>query len=80
MDAAHPASQLALARLIFLSRWLQAPLHLGLIVAQSVYGSSKESKVMLLQVVIHLTFVLSAVALAGSGRIVYRKDEAPAPA
>ena len=30
-------SQNALASLIFLSRWLQAPLYLGLIVAQGVY-------------------------------------------
>ncbi len=30
-------SQSALASLIFLSRWLQAPLYLGLIVAQGVY-------------------------------------------
>jgi uncharacterized protein (TIGR00645 family) len=34
---AHTRSQNALASLIFLSRWLQAPLYLGLIVAQGVY-------------------------------------------
>ena len=32
-----PASQLALGRLIFFSRWLQAPLYVGLILAQMVY-------------------------------------------
>jgi uncharacterized protein (TIGR00645 family) len=37
LTATRPASQAALARLIFLSRWLQAPLYVGLIVAQCVY-------------------------------------------
>ena len=47
----------ALASLIFLSRWLQAPLYLGLIVAQGVY-------------VYHfLTFVASALLLAWTDRI-----------
>jgi uncharacterized protein (TIGR00645 family) len=32
-----PASQVALGKLIFLSRWLQAPLYVGLILAQMVY-------------------------------------------
>ena len=32
-----PASQLALGQLIFFSRWLQAPLYVGLILAQMVY-------------------------------------------
>lgn len=32
-----PRSQASLSSLIFLSRWLQAPLYLGLIVAQMVY-------------------------------------------
>ena len=32
-----PSSQRALGSLIFLSRWLQAPLYIGLIVAQGVY-------------------------------------------
>lgn len=32
-----PSSYNALGKLIFLSRWLQAPLYLGLIVAQAVY-------------------------------------------
>jgi uncharacterized protein (TIGR00645 family) len=41
-------------------------------------AESKESQVMLWQVVIHLTFVLSAVALAGIERIAYRKEEAAA--
>jgi uncharacterized protein (TIGR00645 family) len=34
---ARPVSRSAMASLIFLSRWLQAPLYLGLIVAQGVY-------------------------------------------
>ena len=34
---AHHIQQHSLGRLIFLSRWLQAPLYLGLIVAQGVY-------------------------------------------
>ncbi len=33
----NPGSRNALASLIFLSRWLQAPLYFGLIVAQGVY-------------------------------------------
>ena len=33
----NQSSQRALGSLIFLSRWLQAPLYLGLIVAQGVY-------------------------------------------
>ena len=32
-----PQSKSALASLIFLSRWLQAPLYFGLIVTQAVY-------------------------------------------
>jgi uncharacterized protein (TIGR00645 family) len=35
--SSRPVSQHSLSRLIFLSRWLQAPLYLGLIVAQVVY-------------------------------------------
>lgn len=34
---ATPASQVALGNLIFFSRWLQAPLYVGLILAQMVY-------------------------------------------
>ena len=37
MDTPRSAGQLTLGSLIFLSRWLQAPLYLGLIVAQGVY-------------------------------------------
>jgi uncharacterized protein (TIGR00645 family) len=37
MDPRHPQSKRALGSLIFLSRWLQAPLYLGLIIAQTVY-------------------------------------------
>jgi uncharacterized protein (TIGR00645 family) len=37
IDAGSPQSKRALGSLIFLSRWLQAPLYLGLIVAQAVY-------------------------------------------
>ena len=37
MNAIAPSSQRTLGSLIFLSRWLQAPLYLGLIVAQGVY-------------------------------------------
>ena len=37
MKAPRTRSQNALANLIFLSRWLQAPLYFGLIVAQGVY-------------------------------------------
>jgi uncharacterized protein (TIGR00645 family) len=33
----HPQSKRTLASFIFLSRWFQAPLYLGLIVAQAVY-------------------------------------------
>ena len=36
-DTKPPQSKRALGSLIFLSRWLQAPLYLGLIVAQAVY-------------------------------------------
>ncbi len=36
-DLPKPSSQRALGSFIFLSRWLQAPLYLGLIVAQGVY-------------------------------------------
>ena len=36
-DFTRTRSQNALGNLIFLSRWLQAPLYLGLIVAQGVY-------------------------------------------
>ena len=36
-ELSRTRSQSALASLIFLSRWLQAPLYLGLIVAQGVY-------------------------------------------
>jgi uncharacterized protein (TIGR00645 family) len=36
-DANPPQSKRALASFIFLSRWLQAPLYVGLIVAQAVY-------------------------------------------
>ncbi len=36
-DRPQPASLRALGSLIFFSRWLQAPLYLGLIVAQAVY-------------------------------------------
>jgi uncharacterized protein (TIGR00645 family) len=37
MNTATPKSKYTLASFIFLSRWLQAPLYLGLIVAQAVY-------------------------------------------
>src|SRR6186713_671808 len=37
IDAKPPQSKRALGSFIFLSRWLQAPLYLGLIVAQAVY-------------------------------------------
>jgi uncharacterized protein (TIGR00645 family) len=37
IESPRTQSQNALAHLIFLSRWLQAPLYLGLIVAQGVY-------------------------------------------
>ena len=36
-DRSTPQSKRALGSLIFLSRWLQAPLYVGLIVAQGVY-------------------------------------------
>lgn len=36
-DSPRPKSQRALASIIFLSRWLQAPLYLGLILAQAAY-------------------------------------------
>jgi uncharacterized membrane protein YqhA len=42
-------------QLIFASRWLQLPLYLGLIVAQ---------------VGIHITFLLSAMAVAAADRII----------
>jgi uncharacterized protein (TIGR00645 family) len=37
LDSNAPQSKRTLASFIFLSRWLQAPLYLGLIVAQAVY-------------------------------------------
>jgi uncharacterized protein (TIGR00645 family) len=37
VNETRPASQRALARIIFLSRWLQAPLYVGLIAAQVIY-------------------------------------------
>ncbi len=37
MSSSAPKSQRSLSNLIFLSRWLQAPLYFGLIVAQVVY-------------------------------------------
>jgi uncharacterized protein (TIGR00645 family) len=36
-SSSAPRSQRSLSQLIFLSRWLQAPLYLGLIIAQTVY-------------------------------------------
>ena len=36
-NSKHPQSKSTLASFIFLSRWLQAPLYFGLIVAQGVY-------------------------------------------
>jgi uncharacterized protein (TIGR00645 family) len=36
-ETAHTASRNALGSVIFMSRWLQAPLYVGLIVAQGVY-------------------------------------------
>ncbi|KMZ11412.1 putative transmembrane protein [Candidatus Burkholderia humilis] len=36
-SSAQPSPMKALPRIIFMSRWLQVPLYLGLIVAQSVY-------------------------------------------
>src|SRR5688572_10779767 len=36
-ESKSPQSKRTLASFIFLSRWLQAPLYLGLIVAQAVY-------------------------------------------
>ena len=47
-------SQVALGGFIFWSRWLQAPLYLGLIITQ---------------VIIHLTFVVSALPMAYTDRI-----------
>lgn len=38
MRSPNDSSKHTLGRLIFLSRWLQAPLYLGLIVAQAVYA------------------------------------------
>ena len=35
--APSPKAERALARLVFASRWLQAPLYIGLIIAQAVY-------------------------------------------
>jgi uncharacterized membrane protein YqhA len=74
-----------LPRLIFVSRWLQLPLYLGLLVAQAVYvwqfmcellhltakvvDGSLTEKQMLWQTVIHCTFLLSAVAIAAVERI-----------
>ena len=37
MKSQNDRSRMALGRMIFFSRWLQAPLYLGLIVAQGVY-------------------------------------------
>lgn len=71
-----------LPRLIFMSRWLQVPLYLGLIVAQCVYVwqfwvelvQAFTEKAPFYQTVIHITFLLSAVAIAAVDRIM------PAPA
>ena len=37
MDSSSSKSQKTLAGFIFWSRWLQAPLYVGLVVAQTVY-------------------------------------------
>jgi uncharacterized membrane protein YqhA len=62
-------------RLIFLRRWLQPPLYLGLIVAQAVYvwqfmvELAHLVQQMLWQTVIHMTFLISAVAVAAVERV-----------
>ena len=77
MNAIAPSSQRTLGSLIFLSRWLQAPLYIGLIGVlaiicirffsefvhvTAVLWGCEESKLVLL-IAIHLTFVISAVML-----------------
>ena len=58
----HPTPN-PLERFIFLSRWLPAPLCMGLVLAQAVYVYR------FLQVVLHRTLVLSALLLAWIDRI-----------
>jgi uncharacterized membrane protein YqhA len=57
-----------LPALIFSSRWLQLPLYLGLIVAQGVYVFLF-LKELLWQTVIHSVFILSALGIAWTDRI-----------
>jgi uncharacterized membrane protein YqhA len=60
-------SLVVLGNFIFLSRWLQAPLYVGLIVAQGVYVYHFLNE--LWQLLLHLTFVLSALLLALTDRV-----------
>jgi len=60
-------SKRTLGSLIFLSRWLQAPLYLGLIKRRQV-----GNKLLLWQVIIHALFLLSAVALAAIDRMTFQ--------
>jgi uncharacterized membrane protein YqhA len=74
-----PAPQIGpIPRILFLSRWLQLPLYLGLIVAQGIYvWLASVLKVIIAQTAIHITFLLSAIAIAMSDRIM---PHGPAPA
>lgn len=60
-----------IGQLIFWSRWLQAPLYLGLIVAQCVFINAENISETTIkwQVAIHLTFLVSAMAMAYTDRI-----------
>ncbi|HEY5893273.1 MAG TPA: YqhA family protein [Chthoniobacterales bacterium] len=100
METSAPANQssldIPLGSLIFLSRWLQAPLYLGLIVAQGVYvyhffvelwhlvsgvaewaktfialgtENNPDYRAVMWQVIVHLTFVASALLLAWTDRV-----------
>lgn len=69
----------AMEALIFASRWLQAPLYLGLIGISSIQllktfinAEHTDDRVILWQVAIHLCFLVSAIALAVTDRIMTR--------
>lgn len=57
--------------IIFLSRWMQAPMYFGLIVAIGAYGVKffQELWHLITQIAIHMTFVVSVLALAFSEKL-----------
>jgi uncharacterized membrane protein YqhA len=67
----HPVEK-AFEIVVFASRWIQAPLYAGLIVAELLYAY--KFLVELWEMVIHITFLGSAILLAWSNKIM-QKDK-----